>query len=151
MPPIRKPPAPTPPAGGEPIPPPGGRGRRRSATTGGTALRAGTGQRIGTALDALFGGGCGDRDSLGLPSFERIEGIEPDNLRTAADAYHEGMFEQIGAFRAIDELVARFLGGLNLGTVDLRNNLCNYMRQEPLRLTRGDRYRVLSLFADETL
>lgn len=166
---------PMPPAGSEPMPPAGseattpaaseaitpagsgsgsgrGRGRRASATeSGGTVRRPGTLQRGGTTLDDLFCGGCGDRDILGLPSFERIEGIEPDNLRTAADAYHEGMFELIGAFRAIDELVARFLGGLNLGTVDLRNNLCNYMRQEPLRLTREDRYRVLSLFADETL
>jgi hypothetical protein len=59
--------------------------------------------------------------------------------------------QQLELERDIDTLVARFLNGLNLGTVDLRNNLCNYMRQEPLRLTREDRYRVLSLFADEAL
>jgi hypothetical protein len=106
--------------------------------------------------------GCGDRTGLiFLDPLDDLEGIDPANLRTAGDAYYEGMLDRIGAFRAIDELVARFLGGLNItsGDItgetttsgDLRSKLCNYMRQEPLRLPPEERDPVLRLFDDPTL
>jgi hypothetical protein len=150
------------PSGGRPA-----RGRRAGASGAPTAPGGGTQQTGGgappatpaTSLTAgtLLGNGCGDRTGLTFldppPDVERIpvKGIEGANLRTAGDAYYEGMLERIGAFRAIDELVARFLGGLNITSAALRNKLCNYMRQEPLRVPRDDRYPVLSLFGDATL
>jgi hypothetical protein len=101
----------------------------------------------GTGVDV-----CCAPVALEFPCFEQLEGIQGESLRTAGDAYYEGMFERVGAFRAIDELTRRFLGGLNLGFAgELRGRLTNYMRREPLRIAAQERGRALSLFGDATL
>jgi hypothetical protein len=135
---------------------------RPSAAAGGPPTVPGTFTSLTSTTTVT--GGCGDRTALTfLDPLEGLEGIDPANLLTAGDAYYEGMLEYIGTFRAIDELVARFVGGLNLTSgnpilasppepgAELRSNLCNYMRQEPLRVAPEDRRPVLSLFGDKTL
>ncbi|MEA2272100.1 MAG: hypothetical protein QOI98_808 [Solirubrobacteraceae bacterium] len=168
----------------EPPEPPKRPGGARPATGAGSGARPATGGGMrpaigGSTPSALAPGnptppepGCGDRSILTFldpgslkdpPKRIPVGGIDPENLLTAGDAYYEGALARIGAFRAIDELIARFLGGLNLtsGNVDvnttptpspgLRNKLCNYMRKKPLRLAPEDRYPVLSLFDDPML
>jgi hypothetical protein len=138
--------------------------RRPAGTRASTPAPTGPGARTPAPEPALpapsmtstketgTGGGCGEPVILDFPCFDDLEGIQGDNLRTSGDAYYEGMFERIGAFRAIDELIRRFLGGLNLGFEGmLRSRLTDYMRQEPLRIPAADRQRVLSLFGDATL
>ena len=147
------------PTSGQPGPGPGGTPAGATTATGGGTQYAATGDTPGALTTGSTGPGCGDRSNLlfldppPVGSLERIPiaGIDPANLRTAGDAYYEGALERIGAFRAIDELVERFLGGLNLTSSALRSALCNYMRQEPLRLSPEDREPVLSLFEDATL
>lgn len=150
---------PKPPPPSDPTPPakkPAGASEDQPTTRGGGTRYAGPGDApttYATSQGAAIGVrvGCGDRPDLALLELGRLEGIEAANLCTAGDAYYEGMLECIGAFRAIDELTRRFRGGLNLASVPLRNDLCDYMRQEPLRVPRAIRDPVLSLFGDETL
>lgn len=150
---------PSEPTSGQPGPGPGGTAAGATTATGGATQYAATGDTPGALTAGYAGPGCGDRSNLlfldppPAGSLERIPvaGIDPANLRTAGDAYYEGALERIGAFRAIDELVKRFLGGLNLTSSALRSALCDYMRQEPLRLSPEERDPVLSLFEDATL
>lgn len=98
------------------------------------------------------GEACGVPGILDLPCLHRSAGVAADNILTCGDAYYVGMFAQIGAYRAIAALVARFLDGLNLSSDELRSKLCAYIKHKPLRLACEDRYRgVLSLSRDATL
>ncbi|MDX6680345.1 MAG: hypothetical protein QOG94_384 [Solirubrobacteraceae bacterium] len=106
----------------------------------------------GVTTTTTGGGGWTGGTVLDFPCFEALEGIQFQTLCTSADAYYESIFERIGAFRAIDELVKRFLAGLNFDFGgQLRNRLNDYMRDEPLRVSREDRQRVLGPFGDVTL
>jgi hypothetical protein len=88
---------------------------------------------------------------LDFPELEEVDGVDAANLAAAGDAYYEGMLQRIGSFRAIDELAARFLGGLNIASPDLREAIGDYLRDEPLRRPQSERDPVLALFTDPAL
>jgi hypothetical protein len=133
-------------APGEPAEPTARKTGYAATTTGATGATGTTGTTGAT------GAGVAAPGELVFPYFVGVEGVQADSIRSCADAYYEGMFERIGAYRAVARLAERFLDGLDLGSGELRDRLVEYIRRQPLRLTPEDRNRViLRMFADTTL
>jgi hypothetical protein len=86
---------------------------------------------------------CGVPGDLDFRYFGFSERIDPLNVTAAGDRYYEGKLSQAGTFRAADQLVERFIHGLEIRDHELRNRLCDYAKKEPLRLSPVDRDRVI--------